>query len=99
MRAVPVAYWLACAPTELWLEDDDGTLSEWEEPCGDRRQELVLIGQSMPRDIIEAALERCLLTDLEMARGPTNGGTSPIRFRTGMCPDRYGGGFPRSRGG
>ncbi len=70
MRAVPVAYWLACAPTELWLEDDDGTLSEWEEPCGDRRQELGLIGQSMPRDIIEAALERCLLTDLEMARGP-----------------------------
>lgn len=32
MRIVRMAYWLACAPTELWLEADDGTLSEWEEP-------------------------------------------------------------------
>ena len=55
--AVPAACWLGYAPIELWLEDDDGTLSEREEPWGDRRRELVFTGQSMPRDIIEATLE------------------------------------------
>ena len=55
---------------------------------GDSRRELVFIAQAMPRGIIEGALERCLLTGLEMAEGPTNGGTSPNRLRTVMCPDR-----------
>jgi hypothetical protein len=39
-------------------------------PFGDRRQELVLIGQNLDRAALEAALDACLLSDAEMAAGP-----------------------------
>lgn len=54
-------------PTEPELRADIMTLME--EPFGDRRQELVLIGQDMDRAQIEATLTGCLLTDAEMAQG------------------------------
>ena len=41
--------------------------SHWEEPWGDRRTELVVIGQDMNHDAMQAALEACLVTDDEMA--------------------------------
>ena len=39
----------------------------WQEPWGDRRIELVVIGQDMDHDAITAALEACIVTDEEMA--------------------------------
>lgn len=41
----------------------------WEEPFGDRRQELVYIGQQLNREQLQAELDRCLLDDDEMRKG------------------------------
>ena len=37
---------------------------------GAQRQELVVIGVDLDRQVLTAALDRCLLTAVEMARGP-----------------------------
>ncbi|MFM7921067.1 MAG: GTP-binding protein, partial [Planctomycetaceae bacterium] len=42
----------------------------WQEPWGDRRQELVIIGQYRDQLTLERALRACLLTDAEYAGGP-----------------------------
>lgn len=41
----------------------------WEEPYGDRRQELVLIGANLDKEGLESKLEACLLNDMEMSAG------------------------------
>lgn len=43
---------------------------EWDPEFGDRRQELVFIGIQMDESSLRARLQRCLLTDAEMAFGP-----------------------------
>jgi G3E family GTPase len=71
---------LALEPGGLWWadsgqgwpedpQDKDYLESKWEEPWGDRRQELVLIGQALDRDQLTRWLDDCLLRDKEMARG------------------------------
>lgn len=68
----PGASWWAVIPKEEWPVDDEFKTSieeDWQEPYGDRRQEVVFIGRGMnPKEIIEK-LDRCLLTDEEMAKG------------------------------
>ncbi len=69
----PVGFWWAAAPKTHWPDDDDSwkaIMKEWQEPYGDRRQQLVYIGQDLPKEEILAALRKCLLTDGEMAHGP-----------------------------
>ena len=69
----PVGKWWATAARDMWPEDEQtvaGIKKEWQEPYGDRRQELVFIGQEMPKEEMLEALRRCLLTDYEMKRGP-----------------------------
>ena len=51
------------APPE---EDEDDAL--WVDPWGDRRTELVVIGQDLDRGAMEAALEACVVSDDELAR-------------------------------
>jgi len=56
--------WWGAVPKNQW--PDDGTFEEfvikhWEEPWGDRRQELVFIGINMDQAAITAALEECLM--------------------------------------
>ena len=48
--------------TESWQTLPPGWEGEW----GDRRTELVVIGQDMDHDAMTAALERCLMTNQEM---------------------------------
>ena len=67
----PGGSWLAMEPEEEWPEDLDAEDIEaiWEEPWGDRRQELVVIGAKLAPDLLEW-LAGCCLTDAEMALGP-----------------------------
>jgi G3E family GTPase len=76
-RLEPAGIWWAARPdrtpddpeTRAWLE------ANWQEPFGDRRQELVLIGVDWDKSMQVAMLETCLLSDEEMAKGPAKWAT------------------------
>lgn len=69
----PEGYWWASVdPADL---PDDPEIKNnidcvWMEPWGDRRQEIVLIGRDMDQSKITETLDKCLLTDSEMKKGP-----------------------------
>lgn len=67
----PVGYWWASVPE---LPGDEETIrairADWQEPYGDRRQQLVYIGQNLPKEAMLSELRKCLLNDREMAFGP-----------------------------
>jgi G3E family GTPase len=67
----PGGSWLATAPREEWPEDLDADDIEaiWQEPWGDRRQELVVIGAKLGPDLLER-LDACCLSDAELDLGP-----------------------------
>ncbi|MGY6214573.1 zinc metallochaperone GTPase ZigA [Methylolobus aquaticus] len=74
MRHGCAGQWWAAAPEEDWPTDAalrDEILANWAEPYGDCRQELVFIGQNVDEPRLREALDRCLLTDAELAAGPT----------------------------
>ena len=50
-----------------WLAEIEATSDG---DYGDRRQEIVCIGQHMDAKAVTAVLDACLLTDSEMAAGP-----------------------------
>ncbi|MFN4155689.1 MAG: GTP-binding protein [Paracoccaceae bacterium] len=60
----PLGGWWASVPRERWPTHPDA-LSEvarhWQEPWGDRRQEIVFIGAGMDRDALTAALDAALV--------------------------------------
>ena len=73
----PKGFWIAGLPDEHLPPRDDveqwdnlKEVSNWEDPYGDRRQELVVIGINMDRARIEQLLDTCLLTDEETQEGP-----------------------------
>ena len=69
----PVGYWWAAASKSRWPDDEEtlkSIMKDWQEPFGDRRQQIVYIGQNLPKEAMTAELDRCLLTDEEMVRGP-----------------------------
>jgi G3E family GTPase len=64
--------WWAAVPKHQWPEDEDmvrGIAKRWEQPYGDRRQEIVFIGQDMDQEHIELMLKSALLTTEEIERG------------------------------
>jgi G3E family GTPase len=79
----PVGFWWAAAPKSTWPDDDDiwrAILKDWQEPFGDRRQQLVYIGQDLPQAKMLSTLEHCLLTDEELNLGPDLWETFPDPF-------------------
>jgi G3E family GTPase len=69
----PERLWLAATPREEWPEDEESLAyirSNWEEPYGDRMQEIVFIGAGMDQEGIRRSMDACLLTDEEMDLGP-----------------------------
>lgn len=70
----PYGYWWASAEKNQWPDDPErlkDILSAWQTPFGDRRQELVFIGQRMASGEMQASLDSCLLTDDELLAGPS----------------------------
>ena len=65
-------YWHDAIPREEWdvTEEDQQYLAEiWDERFGDRRQELVFIGQDMDKELFLQILDSCLLSDKEIELG------------------------------
>ncbi|MDC0709413.1 zinc metallochaperone GTPase ZigA [Stigmatella sp. ncwal1] len=65
--------WYAALPHETWAEDPEvkaQVAQEWQEPWGDRRQEIVFIGAGLNEQSLRGKLDAALLTDQEFARGP-----------------------------
>jgi G3E family GTPase len=64
--------WWAAVDQDDWPNDDESVATiraRWQEPHGDRQQELVLIGMQMDQIELTAAFDACLLTEAEMALG------------------------------
>lgn len=63
--------WFAEVPRDFWPEDKDVCESierDFQGPWGDRRQEIVFIGENIDSEKITALLNECLLGDEDMAR-------------------------------
>lgn len=78
LAAEPGGTWWAETPRAEWPTDDPELIAElnsvWDEVWGDRRQELMLIGQDLDAAAVRDALNNCLLTDSEMQSGPSSWG-------------------------
>jgi G3E family GTPase len=75
--------WLDAVDRALWPADPDWrarAMSFWQEPYGDRRQEIVFIGTGMDERALRAALDACLLDEAEMAKGPAAWAALPDPF-------------------
>lgn len=77
----PAGKWWAAVPKSMWdLSDESMTdiiKENWQDPYGDRRQELVFIGTGIDKDDINQRLEQCLLTDQEFNLGEDAWATYP----------------------
>lgn len=74
ISAEPGGQWWAETPRDDWPMDDPEMIAEiesiWDEQTGDRRQELVIIGQHLNQELLTEALDQCLLTQSELKSGP-----------------------------
>jgi G3E family GTPase len=75
--------WWCTAPKEYWPDDEESRLrihGNMQEPYGDRRQEIVLIGIGMDKAGLTEMLDRALLTEAEYAEGPESWEKLPDPF-------------------
>ncbi|MGB0335252.1 MAG: zinc metallochaperone GTPase ZigA [Opitutales bacterium] len=84
--------WFAAVPREYWPQDEDEierVLSNWKEPYGDRRQELVIIGHAdqMDEGFLTESLDRCLLNEDEMGAGEIFWSTFKDPFPEWLVPE------------
>ena len=72
IKSDPAGVWWASMPFSerinytAFVDNQASIESEWEPPFGDRKIELVFIGQQLNPDIIKNQLENCLLNDEEL---------------------------------
>ena len=62
----PLGTWWASVPRERWPSPDSARAyiaQHWQEPWGDRRQEIVFIGSGIDWPALKARLDACLLPD------------------------------------
>ena len=74
VRHEPAGTWWATMPQAAWTMGEDAKkeiLDRWHPEWGDRHSELVVIGQRMDEAALRARLREALLTDAELALGPT----------------------------
>lgn len=67
-RVEPMGVWWADTPTEEWNLDAETLIElneKWDEKTGDRRQEIVFIGQNLDQENLTNELDKCLLTVAE----------------------------------
>ncbi|MCA9086283.1 MAG: GTP-binding protein, partial [Planctomycetaceae bacterium] len=73
ISADPAGQWWAETPQDDWPLEDPQLIAEiranWDEQVGDRRQELVIIGQDLDEAAIRRELDDCLLTNDELLAG------------------------------
>jgi G3E family GTPase len=72
MRYHRIGSWWAAMPQDRWPEGEEWQAMQaqyWQEPYGDRRQEIVIIGQTYDKNALITDLDACLLQDQEMALG------------------------------
>jgi G3E family GTPase len=84
-RVEPGGRWWASMPEDAVPDDPaaEALLVEvWDGDWGDRRQEIVLIGQGMDEAALRSSLDACLLTETEMALGPEGWATFDDPFGT-----------------
>ncbi|MBK8252540.1 MAG: GTP-binding protein [Polyangiaceae bacterium] len=65
--------WYAALPKDEWPEEDEARAqiqNDWQDPWGDRRQELVFIGVELDEAALRAKLDEALLTKKEFEAGP-----------------------------
>ena len=75
MEAEPAGQWFAAVPKENWPQDGESrefAIRYWQEPYGDRRQEIVIIGftSKMDENWVTDGIDECLLNEKEMQAGP-----------------------------
>ncbi len=73
LRLGKAGFWWDAVHRADWpkqAEHQEHILAQFEGRYGDRRQQLVFIGQGLDQVRITAALDSALLTDVEMRRGP-----------------------------
>jgi len=69
----PAGLWWAGAPKDMWPQEEKAlqeVMKNWQEPFGDRRQEIVIIGIELDQEKLIASFNECLLNDQEMALDP-----------------------------
>ncbi len=82
-RTAQAGYWWASAPEHERPSEGPAAAdfrAKWQEPWGDRRQELVLIGIDMDEADLRARFDACLLTPDELALGPAAWSQLPDPF-------------------
>ncbi len=73
MRHGPAGYWWSALPQDQWPQEQEQRqhiLERFDAEYGDRRQELVFIGQGLNEAQMRLSLDAALLNDSELAAGP-----------------------------
>ncbi|MEL6964082.1 MAG: GTP-binding protein [Pseudomonadota bacterium] len=68
----PLGTWWATVPKERWPDHESARsymAAHWQEPWGDRRQEIVFIGSGIDWPALKAKLDECLVPE-SLAKGP-----------------------------